>query len=309
MKQLFILTIALFTSTYIFAQRTIELGSISQQYSAAEKYDSVYVNDAKERVFNAEVTIPIRTSDSNIWYTNIAYENFILESENAMPANVANPINIKGISLRSGIIRSFSNNRQLYLFLNPKLAGDLKNINWNTFQLGAIALIGKDYREDFSLRVGLGYFHDYAGPFIVPLVYIYRQYGRKLSMYGTLPQDFKILYKLTRRFACGAQEFATTRVYHLGDNNYRNDYIFRGTVNLSLFVRYKLLRRDLPLYLELSGGYAYDREYSQYGENEGFKVRFPAVEIAKGNQTSKTIGFNDGTFLNAKLVYDVKIPK
>lgn len=232
MKKLLFLAFALFASPFIFAQRTIELFSVSQQYSVAEKYDSVYTNDARERVFNAEVTIPIRTSDSNIWYTNIAYENFILESENIMPANVANPINIKGISLRSGIIRTFSNNKQLYLFLNPKLAGDLKNINWNTFQLGAIALIGKDYRNDFSLRFGLGYFHDYAGPFIVPLVYIYRQYGRKLTMYGTLPQDFKLLYKLSRRFSCGAQEFATTRVYHLGENNYRNDYIFRSSGEL-----------------------------------------------------------------------------
>ena len=308
MKQLLIFTIALLSSPNIFAQRTIELFSVSQQYSAAEKYDSVYANDAKERVFNAEVTIPIRTSDSNIWYTNIAYENFILKSDNEMPANVANPINVKGISLRSGIIRDLSNDRQLYLFLNPRLAGDYKNINWNTFQLGAIALIGKDYREDFSLRVGLGYFHDYTGPFIVPLVYIYRQYGRKLTMYGTLPQDFKLLYKLNRRFACGAQEFSTARAYHLGDNNYRNDHIFRSTVNLSLFVRYKIFRRDLPIYLELSGGYAFDREYSQYDENEGVKVRFPAVEIAKGNRTSNTVGFNDGTFINAKLVFDVKIP-
>lgn len=307
MKKLILFLAILSASQVSFAQQTIEILSVSHQLSDGIPYDSVYNKAAKEQVFNFSATLPYTLNDSTIWYTNLAFENYILQSESTMPNNVANPINVKGISLRTGVIRNLSKDRQLFLFLNPRLSGDLKQVSWKTFQPGVIALLGKTYRRDFAMRFGLAYYQEHTGPFIVPLVYIYRQYSRKFKVSGTLPQDFEAVYKLNRRWFGGLKEFASSRTYHLGDANYRDDYIFRTTVNLSAFVRYKILR-DNPLFFELSGGYTYDREYSQFDESEGVKFRIPAVEVLKKDRISKTVGFNDGAFIMARLVFNIDVP-
>ena len=61
-----------------YAQKTIELLSIAGQFSAPQKYDSIqYSNEeATERAFNVQLTIPIVLSDSNIWYSKIYYDDY-----------------------------------------------------------------------------------------------------------------------------------------------------------------------------------------------------------------------------------------
>lgn len=289
----------------IFSQNTVELLSVSQQLSAPAAYDSVYTKNANERAFKIELTIPIVMSEKNIWYTNIIYDKFYVGSGNTMPNDVANPINLQGISLRSGLIHNINKKNALYMFLSPRMQGDFEKINANTFQPGAVFLFENKFRNDFIMRFGVAYYQDYISPFVVPLVYIYRQFNNKLKIVGSLPQDFRIHYKKSEKFAFGGQYYANSSVYHLGYNNYFNDYILKRAINLSLYTRFQLLG---PLYTEFGGGYTYDREYMQYAESDKFTIRFPVVEVGGKNRTAKTVHFKDGLFFNVRLVIDFPIP-
>lgn len=119
-----------------------------------------------------------------------------------------------------------------------------------------------------------------------------------------MPQDFRIHYKINEGWAFGFQQFAASNVFHMTNNNYMNDYIFRKTIMLSLYGRRQI---SGPIYFEIAGGYAYRREYTQYLGIDKMGMRFPAYELGTENITPKNVRFSDGLFLNARLVIDFSI--
>lgn len=297
--------IVFMVTTAIHAQNTVELFSVSQQYSTPQQYDSIYLMQAQEKAFKADLTIPVVMSDTNIWYTNITYENFHVNSNNVMSSGIANPINVQGIALRTGLIHRFRNGRAAYLFLSPRMHGDFLHVSTKTFQVGGIVLIENVFRDDFIMRFGVAYYQDYVSPFFVPLVYIYRQFNDKLKIVGTLPQDLRIHYQLNDRFALGGQQFASSSIYHLSNRRYSDDYMQRKSINFSFYGRCKIAG---PLCFELYGGYAYDREYFQYAGGDKLAVRFPVFDVG-GNRHPKNVSFKDGLFMSFRLVVDYAIPK
>lgn len=287
-----------------FSQKTLELLSISQHHGFAQPYDSVYTNPATEKITKVEITIPVPLPNANVWYTSVYYEKINVSSNNTMPKDVANPMNLHAISFRTGLVRSIKNDQAIYVFLSPRMQGDYRKINLKTFHAGGLFFYEKKYRADFVMRYGFAYYHDYIGPFFSPLIYIYRQFTPKLKIVGTLPQDLRVHYKINEGWAFGFQQFAASNIFHMTNNNYMDDYILRKSITLSLYGRRQIRG---PIFVEIGAGYAYGREYTQYLGIDKMRMRFPAYELGAENLSPKNVRFNDGLFLNARLVIDFSI--
>ncbi len=289
------------------AQKRIELFSISEQFSFPSNYDSVYTGQATERTFNAQLTVPLKIKDSTIFFTNITYDNFFVKSSGLIPAGIANPIQLHGLFMRTGIVQNIRNNQSLFFLVMPRLYGDFKEMDAGSLQWGGIFLYEKSYREDYTIGFGFNINQDYAGPFFVPLVFLQRDFGKKWSIDALMPQDFNLKFELNDRLSFGFKNFNAASGYRLDESNFSRDYIFRFSTNLSLYSRVRLFGH---WYSEVRFGYVLARQYTQYDKDDVVALRLPLLDIGEtANRMYKNANMQDGAFIRVKLLFDFPIPE
>ena len=306
MKNKIIILFILCVNNLLISQtRNIDLLTVEGIVASPQKYDSLYNGTASEKNFRANLTFPIVFSDTNIWYNEINYDKFqVYSSSNQIPNSVQNPIRLHTISYRTGIIHQFSATHKIYFFVEPSLLSDVKKIGKNNVQLGCVALLEKRYRDDFTMRGGFLVNQDYTGAFFTPLIYIDRVYSNKLSLTAMIPQYFKVFYQLKPKVILGFRQFASARIYHLTNNDYKGNYMYRKSIDLALFTRYKLIG---GLMAEVRAGYSFQREYNQYAGNDKLDlIRLPGIEL-NDKRTLLNSSFKDGTFITFGIVYNYSL--
>ena len=75
----------------------------------------------------------------------------------------------------------------------PKLAGDMKDRNLMTYaQLGGIFLENYIVNNHLKFKLGLYYNREAFGNFFMPLVGMDWKVNKRLSLYGTLPSNYRV---------------------------------------------------------------------------------------------------------------------
>lgn len=290
-------------STSIRAQENLDILTLSGRYGFPQAYDSIYKGKATEYGAMASLVAPVEINKQTIWYNSLNYFYFHVGNDEVTSPEIMNPIDLHGILLRTGLYQKFSKDRAVQIFLVPRLMTDFKNINSDHFQMGALFLYEKKFREGLKMGFGAMYNQEAFGPYLVPLVNVNWKISEKWSLNGLFPVYGKLNYKVNERLTAGWSHFGLITTYRLGEEKYQGDYIERKSIDESLFARYQLFGN---IYLEGRFGYALGRSYAQYEEDQKVDFSIPLIGFGD-NRIQKNVSFHDGLIASIRFIYNVPI--
>ena len=303
MKQITIFLILFLVSCGLRGQESLDILTVSGRVGVPQSYDSIYESKASEYGLMLSLVAPIEVNERSIWYNSVNYFYWHVNNDEDTPPEIVNPIDIHGIILRTGLYQKFSEDRGLQIFLAPRFMSDFNNVDIDHFQMGALVMYEKKYREGLKMGFGAMYNQEFFGPYLVPLVNLDWKISEKWSIVGLFPVYGKVKYQVNERFSAGWSHFGLITTYRLGGPEYQGDYIERKSIDESLFARYKLFG---DIYVEGRIGYALGRSYAQYEADQ--KVDFSIPLVGFGDQrVQKNVSFHDGVIASLRFVYSISL--
>ena len=293
----------LFTTSGLFGQQSIDLATLSGRYGFPQSYVTTYPEKATEVAALFNLKVPVRFGTKTIWYNDFSYLYFQVTDNNIFTDSIANPLNLSGFILQTGIIQKLNENTAFQILIVPRLMTDFTEVNLRSWQLGGIFLFEKRYSERLLLRYGALYNKELFGPNIVPLVSIDFKFGDRWSLTGMFPISLKLAYHQNQNLAFGFSHFGLTTTYLLGNENYRGDYIERTSIDLNFFVRQRI---GGNLHVEARLGYTLNRKYAQYSEEDQLDLRLLIFNFGD-DRVQKNVNFKNGPIANLRLVYNLPI--
>jgi hypothetical protein len=228
-----------------------------------------------------------------------------LNNNNAMADNIANPIRLHGLILRTGLIQKLSNGNSIQAFFSPRLMTDFKNIGYKHFQFGGTFIYEKVYHKRLKIGYGVLYNQEAFGSYIVPLVNLEWKMSERWSMSGLLPIYSKVKYKVNEKLNVGIHHFGLITSYRLGGESYQNDYIERRSIDLGLFTRYNIVG---GIHIEGRYGYSFGRSYAQYNQDDKIDFALPLATIGDDRtQLNESSNFINGAYAHVRLFYAIKL--
>ncbi len=304
MKSFALFIVTLCCSASLAGQETLDLVTISGRYGFPSSYDSIY--DGKAREYGAMIGLvaPLQISEKSIWYNSLNYFYSHVSDDEKMPTNIANPINLHGIILRTGLYKKFSKDRGLQIFFSPRIMSDFQNIDGTHFQYGGMILYENRYNDKLKMGFGAMYNQEFFGPYMVPLINLDWKLNERWSIAGLLPIYVKIKYEINERLDVGFSHFGLTTSYRMGNIDYQGDYIERKSIDEALFARYQL---DNNIFIEGRIGRTFGRSYAQYETDQKVDFSLPLISFGD-NRVQKNVSFHDGWIANLRLIYNIPIP-
>jgi hypothetical protein len=306
MKRLNILLLCLMAVQLITAQNSLDILTLSGRYASPCEYDSLLSGNAKETGGFAALTVPIPLANKKtIIYNSLNYFYFHVDNDPILSDDVADPFDLHGFILRTGIIQRLSNGRSIQFLLAPRYMSDMKGGGMDNFQFGFLAMYEKKFSEKLTMGFGGMFNQEFFGPYFVPLVNLNWMITERFSITGLLPIYGKIKYRVNSKFSAGISHFGLLTTFGLNDPAYEEDYLERQSIDLALFGNYNL--RD-NFYLEVRFGQSLNRSYRQYGPDQKIDFGLPLVTFGD-DRVPKNIPFKSGLFGELRLIYSILIPE
>ena len=306
MKRSFIVIVVILLGMALQAQDkgTKDILSLSGRYALPGEYKEIYTGEATEIGMLNALTYGFKLAPRTMFAINVNHFYFNVKDEAEMPLGIASPIVINGFILRTGIVQEVGDAGKLQLLIAPRLMSDFKNLDGNSFQLGAVVSYEKAYSGDFSLGFGGMYNQEFFGPYFVPLILLNWQASDKWFIEGMLPVTAKVHYRVNEGLDVGFNHFGLITTYYLGHEDYAGDYMERQSIDLSLFARQRLFGN---IFVEGMVGRTFGRGYKQYAGDQKVDFAIPLVTFGD-NRTVKNVTFKDGMIFTLKLIFNVKVP-
>ena len=305
MKIIVIFVALICQSLICISQNSLDILNISGRYGSPQSYEDTYSEKATELGTYLNLTVPVPISKNTIWYNSFNHFYFNVDGDPAIPEGEINPINLNGFILRTGLYQKFGNGKGIQLLFAPRYMSDLKNAKGNGIQLGGVFMYENIYNKDLTMSFGAMYNQEFFGPYVVPIVNVNWRISEKWFIKGLFPVTLKVNYLANENMTIGFSHFGLVTSYYLGDTHYKGDYVERKSIDLSFFIRQKLVGN---FYLEGKAGRTFGRSYSQYASDQ--KVDFSLPLIGFGDdRIAKNTTFNDGFFIELGVVYNIKIPE
>ena len=153
----FIFIGALILGFSVQCQETLDVFTISGRYGFPQSYDSIYDGKATEYGVMMDLKAPIEMSEKSIWYNSLNYFYWHVSDGEEMPEDIANPIDLHGIILRTGLYQKFSKDRGIQIFLAPRFMSDFQNVDGSHFQMGGLELYEKRFKDNLKMGFGAMY--------------------------------------------------------------------------------------------------------------------------------------------------------
>jgi len=288
---------------------TVDILSLSGRYGLPTGYkeDLIGIPSAEftESGILNSLTAGFKLAPRTTFGINVNHFYFNVKDDAFQHDGIASPINVHGIILRTGIVQKVGDAGTLQLLLAPRLMSDFKNMDGNSFQLGALASYAKASSEDFTWGVGGIYNQELFGPYFLPIFLLNWQVSEKWYIEGMIPVTAKVHYRVNEGLDVGFNHFGLTTTYALDHENYAGDYIERFSVDLSLFARQRLFG---IFYVEAMAGRTFGRSYKQFAGDDKIDFGIPLVNFGD-NRVAKNQTFKDGMIFTLKLIINMKRPE
>ncbi len=300
MKKFTLVTLVLLVSVPLFSQRTIDAVTLSGRFGLPQPYDDTYSETASDNGAYLGLTYGKVIAKKTMAVISLNHFYFNVQGDPTIPAGIANPIILNGTILRAGIYRKFNNGHAIQLLAAPRYMSDYKSPDKNSFQMGALAMYEKDFREELLMGFGAMVNKEIFGLYMVPIVNLDWKVNSRWSVIGMLPVYAKINYNINENLVAGFSHFGLVTSYYLGDEAYTGDYIERQSIDLSLFARHRLFGN---IFVEGRIGRSFGRSYEQYAGDQTIDLGIPLVYFGD-NRTVKNVAFGDGMLFDIRLVYN-----
>ena len=286
-----------------FAQERIDLLTVSTRWGQPSSYDD-FDGEAQESGLFVNAKLPVVLSEKTIWFNNLTYTGSTVKNEFDSPELSAPDLNLHAFILQTGLVQKLDNDRAIQLLFVPRFMSDLKNPSSGAWQFGAIGLYEKRYHEKLRLRYGFLFNQELAGPLLVPLVDVLWQFRPKWSLSGLFPIYGKLNYHANEKLTVGLSHFGLITSFDLGGQS-QGTYMERTSIDLSLFASYNLFGN---VFAEGRIGYALDRNYEQYNEDENIDLRISIFRIGDNRGDPLNATFADGLIASLRVVYSLPLP-
>jgi hypothetical protein len=303
MKYISFLLLAIFSCANITAQTDLDIFTLSGRYGFPQEYETTYSEKATETGILANLQMPVPFSESTIWYSQLTFNNFRVNNDITMPAEIANPINVSGFILQTGLYKKFSKGRGMQILLAPRFMTDFNNVDGGHFQFGGVALYEKRFHDKLMMRFGAMLHDELGGLYMVPIVYTDWQISSKWSLKGNWPISGKIKYQVNDNLSTGISHFGLITSYKLGHPDYQGDYMERTSIDECLFARVRIVGN---IHLEGRLGYALGRYYKQYDADQKADFRITILKFGD-NRVEKNVNFKSGPIALLRLVYNLPL--
>ena len=303
MKNKRLLFLFLGISCFLQAQESIDLLTLSGRYGIPQGLEEDLPGKATETGALVNLKVPVVFSDKTIWYSELSYVWSHVEFDREMPEGTADPINLNGFILQTGLVQTIDETRKIHFLFIPRHMSDFHPTGSDAWQFGAVGLFEKRFNDRLMMRFGALYNNEFFGPFVQAYVYLDWKISDKWTIFGLFPTWAKVNYQATERLSLGFSEFGLITSYRLGTPVYKGDYIERRSIDLTLFARYRLFGN---FHAEGRAGYAMSREYGQYGKDDKVDFRFSIITFGD-DRIRKNVLFNSGPILNLRLVYNLPL--
>ncbi len=303
MKFLSVFILGICITFYISAQSSLDIFTLSGRYGFPQEYETTYSEKATETGILANLQMPVPFSESTIWYNQLTFNNFRVNNDITMPAEIANPINVSGFILQTGLYKKFSNGRGMQILFAPRFMTDFNNVDGGHFQFGGVALYEKRFHDKLMMRFGAMLHGELGGPYLVPIVYTDWQISSKWSIVGMWPISGKIKYDVSKNVSTGLSHFGLVTSYKLGHPDYQGDYMERTSIDECLFGRVRIAGN---FHLEGRLGYALGRYYKQYDADQKADFRITIIKFGD-NRVEKNVNFKSGPIALIRLVYNLPL--
>jgi len=304
MKRIVLLVTLIVTALSLNAQRTADIFAWTGRYGLPQPYETTYGEQATEWGSILSFQAAFKLAPATKWAISVNHFYFNVQGDPVIPEELANPIIINGIILRTGIVQQLGNDWALQLLVAPRLMSDFKNLDGNSFQFGGIVSLEKKFHDRLYMGYGAMYNQERFGPYLVPIVNLYWQISDRWSIDGMIPVTARVNYKVNDNFIVGFNHFGLITSYYLGEDAYSGDYMERQSIDLSLYARHRLFS---IVYIEGMVGRSFGRSYRQYAGDQKVNFAIPLVTFGD-NREVKNVTFTDGLLLNIKLVVNVVRP-
>jgi len=287
------------------AQRTVDVVSLSGRYGLAQEYKDTYSGEATEYGSINSITAAVKLSPKTKVAISFNHFHFNVEGDSEIPEDLANPIKINGLILRTGLYQYLGNGNAIQVLIVPRLMSDFKNLDGNSFQMGALFAYEKKFKEDLTMSFGAMYNQELFGPYMVPFVDLHWQVSNRWRIDGMLPITARVVYKVNENMSTGLNYFGLITTYYLGEEAYAGDYMERQSIEPSLFLRQRLFGN---LFVEGMVGRTLGRKYVQYEGDQKVDFALPLLTFGD-DRVAKNSTFKDGMFFTLKLIYNLPFPE
>jgi len=285
------------------AQSSLDLFTASGRFGFPQEAGEPIKGTSSEYGGLVNLKAPIVLSQKTIWYNDLTYVYSYVQSNAELGAGIANPVELSGFIFQTGLVQSINDKKKLQMLFAPRFMTDFENVNNANWQFGGMVLIENKYSDNLTMRFGLLYNQEMFGPSLTPLIYLDWQISDRWSIAGMAPIYIKVNYKVNKNLTAGFSHFALITSYRLGNPAYLNDYIERGSIDLTLFVRQRIWNN---IFVEGRAGFAVDRYYEQYSEDQKLDLKVTLISFGD-NRIPKNVMMKTGPVANLRLVYNLPI--
>lgn len=301
MKILFTSLLVLSISISVFAQNRFDVFYMAGNYNFMSTSDN---DNSKnyEAAFMSNLSLPIVLKDSSIWYTSLDYQYFGVNNEYSaiMPME---KFNLHGFILRTGYIHRFNSKQSLQILFAPRYMSDFNASFSKSVQLGGILMYEKIKNDNLTWRLGVLYNQEFFGTYIVPVLYLDWNITQKIKLKGLLPVYAKLYTQPNDKVDVGLHFIGLTTSYRINESGYKNYYVDRRSIDLSLFTNIHLWDN---VFFEGRAGYSLSRDYGLYAENDKMDLGLPLVNIGD-DRTRANAEFDGSPFIQLRLIYGIPV--
>ena len=310
MKTLFTSILILFISVSVFAQERFDLFYLAGNYNFMQ---TTPINNNKnyETSIMTQLRIPIVFKDSSVWYSQIDYHYFSIFNEPIASASdaaiplppVLDQFNLHGFIFRTGYIHRFNSKQSLQILFAPRFMTDFNASFSNSVQLGGVLMYEKVKSENLTWKIGILYNQEFFGPYIVPVVDLDWNITKKIKLSGLLPVYGALYVEPSEKFQAGLHFIGLTTTYRINEPNFKNYYVDRRSVDVSLFSKFHLIDN---FFLTARAGYSLSRDYGLFAENDKIDLGLPLYNVGD-DRTRVNNEFDGSPFVHLRLYYSVPI--
>lgn len=244
-----------------YSQPYVDLVNVKYQY-----YPKVSYKDDSGNVRISQYTygtsLPIQLRSGNVVLAGGIFDQYRFKA-----GGLNGKRDLYSFSLHLGYLHNWKGNKWKALLLAiPRISSNQILLSGNTFQQGGVILVSHKRKQNLSFKFGLYYNKEFFGHFFIPLVGLEWSPVSKIHVFGILPTNMNLEYKLNRKMYAGISFLDITTSFRINKTDFyvRNGDKFWGHVQVRLFYNY-YAKKNLVFFAE--GGYAFFRVFQMYNSS------------------------------------------
>jgi hypothetical protein len=284
MRKISVFWLVLIWCVRLNAQPFVDLINYNHQNFFSHYNDSanspVYIQDNLLNLF-----VPVKFKNDNVLIIRVNSEKAIVNREGPSPLKE----NLFSVSLPLGFMYVEPGKKWKFtgIFI-PKLNSDMRDDLDNDFQFGGIVLVTRVYRSDLQVKLGLYYNREFWGNFFMPLAGVDWKINDRWQMYGVMPSNFRMEYKLSKNWNTGLGWRSFQRSFRLSET-FNNDFIWVKENQLKVYFE-GFVYKNLILTADVYRSITYELSRNDYSDVNLKKSGLSTFEPFQNNM-GFTLGF------------------